>query len=308
MSETATNSEGSGSTVLGGADIPVEAAPAATTGASNTAVADTSTPPAGVTFPDNWKEALDDDLRNDPALSPIQDIPNLVKSFINAQKMVGANKLVKPDKFGSEDDWSTFYKQALDIPESLEMYELEVPKESAFEDGFISQLKEFAYNNNFAPRQMNGLVNWLNDVNQKAIAKQQEDYEAQRTVELDGLKKEWGEAFQKRLTLAKSALREFGDDQVFEWLEQTGLGDDTRLIKLLAAMGETLKEDKIIEDVDSSARTPKELEKEVNTILSDFNHPYHVRNHPNHKAAVEEVQRLFSQMHPVKTQSSGIDI
>ena len=41
--------------------------------------------------------------------------------------------------------------------------------------------------------------------------------------------------------------------------------------------------------------TPAEARKEANKIIADFKHPYHVKDHPNHKAAVEEVTRLFEQ-------------
>ena len=36
----------------------------------------------------NWRESLPEDLKEDPSLKSIQDVPGLAKSFIHAQKMV----------------------------------------------------------------------------------------------------------------------------------------------------------------------------------------------------------------------------
>ena len=54
----------------------------------------TSNPSEPVTQEVNWKESLPDDLRDNPSLKSIQDVPGLAKSFIHAQKMVGADFIV----------------------------------------------------------------------------------------------------------------------------------------------------------------------------------------------------------------------
>src|SRR5687767_2069903 len=62
--------------------------------------APTPTPaPIKIEIPKNWKEALPEDLRNDPNMGPILDLESLTKSFIHSQKMIGRDKIPVPDKF-----------------------------------------------------------------------------------------------------------------------------------------------------------------------------------------------------------------
>ena len=251
-------------------------------------------------FPANWKDMLPEDLKASTALEPIQDIPNLVKSFINAQKMIGSsNKFTKPDQFATDEERVNFFRQVMDVPSKLEEYNVDVPKEANFNDGFITALKELAFNQGMAPNQTNALLKWYADFNNQALAEHEQQVQSRVAEQTEALKKEWGEAFNKRLALAKATAKEFGDEDVFSWLDDSGLGNDTKLIKMLAKIGEVLKEDNVItENLDADAKAPSELQSQINEILSNFSHPYHQQTHPNHQAAVKEVQNMFSRLYP----------
>ena len=41
----------------------------------------------------NWRTELPDDIREHSSLSSIQDVGNLAKSYINAQSMIGRDKI-----------------------------------------------------------------------------------------------------------------------------------------------------------------------------------------------------------------------
>ena len=71
----------------------------------------TSNPSEPVTQEVNWKESLPDDLRDNPSLKSIQDVPGLAKSFIHAQKMVGADKIPVPTEHATKEDWDAVYSK-----------------------------------------------------------------------------------------------------------------------------------------------------------------------------------------------------
>ena len=72
----------------------------------------------------NWRESLPDDLRDDPSLKSIQDVPGLAKSFIHAQKMVGADKIPVPTEHATKEDWDAVYSK-LGRPATPDDYKVE---------------------------------------------------------------------------------------------------------------------------------------------------------------------------------------
>jgi hypothetical protein len=267
----------------------------ATPSAGSTASA---TPPPTVSIPDNWKDALPAEFKDEPSLKAIGDVQTLVKSYIHSQKMVGKNKLTIPDQHATEDDWRQFYHK-IGLPQKFEEYNFEIPKDAQFEDGFVTQLKDQAYKAGILPKQMGQLVDWYSKANNEALKAMEQKQQAEVQERIGSLKQEWGQAFNQKVQMAQRALKATGlGGEVFDWLNETGLGDEPMLIKLFAALGEMVKEDTLGDADVGQALTPKELQGRINEILGDKAHPVHQKTHPNHGAAVEELQTLFKQLHP----------
>jgi hypothetical protein len=251
-----------------------------------------------VSFPDNWKEGIPSEFREDPALKAIADVPTLVKSYLSAQKMVGRDKVVVPGKHATEDDWTSFFRKA-GLPETLEEYEVTVPEGAQFEDGFISEFKETAFKSGMLPRQVNQLLSWYSEANSRAVSEWEQRAAQRQEEQLEALKQEWGQAFNDRVALAKRALNSSGIENVWSWIEDNNKQNDPMMVRLLAKFGEMLGEDKIVgEEAGSGNRTPADVQSEINEILGNPEHPVNVANHPNHQAAVKELQGLFNILHP----------
>jgi hypothetical protein len=250
-----------------------------------------------VTYPDNWKMGLDESLRNDPSLGPVNDIPTLVKNYVNAQKMIGKNKFTVPDQHATPQDWQNVFHK-LGMPGKLEEYQFEVPKNASFDDGFLTEFKKVAFESNILPTQVQKLLGWYNDANQKAVQGFQSTIENKRQAALSDLKKEWGEAYQQKVSLAHEALKISGlGDQVFSWLDSSMLGDDPQMIRLLSALGEKFKEDGLIGDSAPQAVSKSSLQDQLQEIMGNLEHPYFNRRHPNHENAVKQVQHINQLMH-----------
>ena len=76
----------------------------------------------------------------------------------------------------------------------------------------------------------------------------------------------------------------------------TKLGDHPAVIKAFADLASKMGEDKIVQADGPTYLTPKQIDKEIANIPAPGS-AYWDKNHPNHKAAVEEVQALFEQKH-----------
>jgi hypothetical protein len=246
-----------------------------------------------VTFPDNWKQGLEEALRNDPSMGPVNDIQTLAKNYVNAQKLIGKNKIVVPDQHATPEDWKNAF-QKLGLPQKFEEYQFNVPKDASFDDGFLTELKKVAFQNNILPKQVEGLVSWYSEANKKALEGFQQKTETSRQHAVQELKKEWGEAYDRKVAMARHAIQSTGlGEQVFSWLDSTAMGDDPTLIKLLSSLGEKFKEDGIIGEPEATTVSSHALDEQIAEIQGNFEHPYYNRKHPNHLSAVQQMRQLM---------------
>lgn len=256
-------------------------------------------PPAGEAV--DWRASLPDDLKNEESLKVIHDIPGLAKSFIHAQKLVGADKVARPNQHWADEDHQRFY-DSIGRP-ILEKYEITPPKDSKFVDPeWLKELKPIAHKAGVMPKQLEPVLGWF----EQKMSKANEDIEAAKVTEvkqgLEGLKKEWGQAYDQKLSYAHSVLKEHASPELFALLNTTPqLGDNPHVIKLLNAIGEKFYKEDNLPDGGGNPNgklSPGEAQIKVNGIYADPEHPYHKSEHPNHKAAIAEVQLLNDMVYP----------
>jgi len=135
------------------------------------------------------------------------------------------------------------------------------------------------------------LINWMHDGNQNVTAEMQQTQDRS----LEALKTEWGQAFDQKLGQARNALQAYGDDDLVEMLNNTGLGDSPHMIKAFAKIGEGLTEEAALNlgGSQASRNTPAEALSQISEIIGNAAHPYNDENHPGHNAEVDRVARLY---------------
>lgn len=255
-------------------------------------------PPADFKLPDNWRDTLPQDLKDEPALKTVHDFNALVKSFVHAQKTIGADKVVIPGKNATPDDWNMFF-QKVGVPKDSKDFKIELPKDATFDNEFVDSFRDAAHKANLLPNQAQALVNWFNEANSKKMALMSTDQKVENQKQLDSLKAEWGEAFQAKTQQANLALSHFDPKgEIVKALKQAGLQSNATMIRFLASVGEGLKEDGFAGEGGEPPLTPKEATSQLNAIFGNMAHPYFQKDHPGHKAAVDEVQKLMRYKNP----------
>jgi len=251
------------------------------------------TDPAAPALAD-WKAGLPDDLKEDPALGPITDINALAKSYVNAQKMVGADKIQVPSKFAEKHEWNEVF-QKLGLPKELTEYEIKPANGQDVDPAFLNDFKQAAFGEGILPGQAEAIFNWYQGRSGDVEADMVSKAEAQVASEIKNLKEEWGEKFPIKLAASKMVLKQFDKEGKFtEYLGESGLGNDSQLVKFLAHVGESMNEDTFRHDVVSNlGMDAKQAQAKINSIRGDGKHAYHTKDHPEHSRAVDEMARLF---------------
>ena len=85
----------------------------------------TATPVSTGDTPASWKSSISEEFRNDPNIEKFTEIDALAKSYINATRMIGQDKVAVPNKNSTEDQWNEVYSK-LGRPETPDKYSLNV--------------------------------------------------------------------------------------------------------------------------------------------------------------------------------------
>jgi len=248
---------------------------------------------SGGTGTSTWLSALPKELQEDATLKKFNDVQGLAQSYINAQKLIGADKIAIPSKHATEEDWKVVFEK-LGLP-AADKYEVKFADQATIDKKFVDEFKAIAHKNGILPKQAQALADWFSQSNANAENEVVKQRQANLDKEIKELRSEWGKAFDQKLQYANNALQEFADENTLTYLEKTGLANDTKLVRLLSAMGEKLYKEGKIADAGSGApqMTPAEAHKQAMNIIGNPQHPYNVKDHPGHRAAVEEVKGLF---------------
>ena len=240
----------------------------------------------------NFKDLIPESFREEKSLKNFNNMEDFVKSYLHAQKMVGADKIPVPNKHSTDEDWNEVFKR-LGAPGSPDDYKYDF-KDQEMDSQQVQEFNKTAHRLGLLPKQAEGLIKFYNEMNVNNAASQEEAAaQAQMNVEAE-LKKEFGPQFNKRLDQAKRlAVNSLGQDFLENTYLKDGsrLGDNLNVIKAFSDLADKLSEDPIIQGDGTSYMTAKDIEKEI-TELTQEGSAYWDKNHINHQKAVDEVLKL----------------
>lgn len=245
----------------------------------------------------DWLKYLPEDLRDEPSLKLFSDLGTMAKSYVHAQRAVGAQKVPLPGKFATDEDWRNFFQKA-GLPKELKDYGIENPnKEPSEHDAkFFDQFKEQAFKAGILPKQASELLKWYQGYSGQVQTDMVASLRAGQTKALTELKREWGEGYDKELFKAQKALEKFGGKEIMEALDKSELGNDVRFIKMFNNIANLLSEDVLKGEDVPSGKTNREIIDEINKITGDFSGPYHNKTHPNNQRTIEYVNKLWEKV------------
>lgn len=241
----------------------------------------------------NWKDSLPEDLKNEKALESIQDIPGLAKSFIHAQKMVGTDKISIPNKHATDDDWNDVYSK-LGRPSKPEDYQIQINSNSSVDTDALNGFKEAAHKYGLLPKQAEGIINFYDDMTQNYMRDLDAKAEQGRMHAEKALKEEWGPAYDSKVKSVGGVVTKYLNDDFAHMTlsDGTKVGDHPDFIRAFANIASDLGEDKLVTSTGPQYMTPKEIDKQLRELQAEGS-AYWKKNHPNHDAAVQEVQDLM---------------
>lgn len=241
--------------------------------------------------PVSFLDTLPEDLRGDPSLRNFTDAAGLAKSYVHAQRMIGADKIALPGKAATEDDWRPIWSK-LGAPDNAEGYQI---SGEGFAEQELQSFKEQAYAIGLTGQQAQQMATYLEGQAKGGVAAEQAD-QKRIAEEYDAeLRAEFGAAYDQKHDRAAAAGRAMGiDPQVFDDIKLDNglpLGDHPFIIKLFAGLADQLGEDTLEGATTELVKTPEQAAREIAELTAP-NSPYWDKNHPAHETTVQDVLRL----------------
>ena len=265
----------------------------------------------------DWRADLDPSIRDHPSLANFKTPADVAKSYVNAQHLIGKEKIPIPSKDadpmqeGGNQEYNTIYDR-LGRPSDPKAYELpvvegspEITKETA------DEFRALSHKIGLLPHQVKALYLWNQEGAKGQVIAHQEGIQKSLVESEATMRKEMGTAFDANITGAKNLITKFGGQEVMQALDESGLGNNPHIIRMMVKISQQFNEDGNIQlgDTQPNILTPDEANAEIDKIKSDKSGAYwNTVNDKGkkpftdveHKAMVEKVSGLYQMANPQK--------
>lgn len=245
---------------------------------------------------------LPEEFRKEPSLQSFKDVASLAKSYVEAQKLIGAKRIALPGEKASDVEWEAFYNQ-IGRPDTFDKYEVPDVK---MEEGLapdakkLEAVKQHFHKLGLTTKQARGVMEYyMNSVNEGAKGSKAAS-EAQAQAQIQALRQEWGDKFDVNVDIARSVIKKFGGEnheEVLKFLDSSGLGNNAQLVKLMHSIGASVMEDSARRGgggsglpLNDASRAAQEIE--VLKTDADFQKALGDARHVGHRAAVDRWTNL----------------
>ena len=229
------------------------------------------------------------------------DAEAFFKASLSAQKNIGKGTITKLGKDATDEEIFNFRKEALGV--DIENYK--IADEAGFTEG--SNQKELADMLTGLGKESGIPSDMMRKLYDNIQKKQTEMGEVETTNSQNlidagraGLKKEWGDAYQGKVSGIKDYIVETMGEEFFK-TNQNSIGTNFPMLKVLstfigkvdATSGDNNDTFGANGGSGSTGITPAEAQSQINAMRSDPSHPYNDEFHVGHQNAVDKMAKLY---------------
>lgn len=245
-----------------------------------------------------WYDALPEDTRGLIQNKGWKDPVDVINSYSNLEKLLGADKagrgLVLPKEDADASEWGKVYDR-LGRPTSPDGYKLPVPEGDTGEFAKVAAGK--FHELGLTAKQAEALAGWYNEQAGGMTAAAQAQLMQQSEADMATLESEWGQNYDANIEASRRAVREFGfSEQELDAMER-GLGT-ANMMKKFAEIGKRLGESQFVEGKNSGnfGMSPEAARVRISQLKAD---PDWTSKYLNGNAdAKAELERLMKVGYP----------
>lgn len=238
-----------------------------------------------------------------------KDVSEAMNALVHAERMIGSDKILKPQDDWGDADWQKFY-DAKGRPADINGYEIPktLPEGVQIDPAEAKNFFGFARNElGLNKREAAKLLSFHAEM----VARQGQASAQAEAARLEAAKAElqqtFGAAYEERMKLARDGALQFAatDDDRRAILSDPSIGNNPALIRLFANVAKAVADDAIVGRGSGfkSTPTPDEAKAEITRLRADhdFMRVYNgVGTAPETVAAREKMAKLYDSTTPKK--------
>ncbi len=252
------------------------------------------------TLREGWRDTLDEDIREEKCLQTVKNFNGAMRSYVDARKAYGKEKIAIPNEASSDAEWDTFHA-AGGRPETAGDYALARPEElpeEYYSQELATAAQDLFHKIGLNKKQADALFAFNNNNVIAQLATNAQNDELSATELKDKLYSDWGNAFEQKKHLGNVAVEQGtnGDVEFKERLTQK-FGNDPDFIRYSANLGAKFSEAgspdaKTIPTPDDIQTT---IDDEIVKPVYGTDYAKHGFTKAQHQAQVKKVSLLFQE-------------
>lgn len=281
------------------ATAPTPEAPPPAAGSAEEAIYDVENGPPviggadeteGVRIPDKFWDAENKQIKAEDA----------VKSYVNLEKLMHSQDRVTLPTGEDDDEGHERLYSAL-RPESEDQYDFgerpELPPELPYDEEGEQSYRNWAYANGLSPRQAKGLYDGFVKSRIEEHARFAKARQEQLSQLQHSMQREYGQGYQAALNRAKMTMQKYSDPDFVSMLDETGLGNDPRMIRFAERVGKDMSGETRLQGRAEPVEQPADIQAAISSFNAKHEKALFDRSHPDHSRLVSERSRLFEKLY-----------
>ena len=213
----------------------------------------------------------------------------MASSYREIEKLMGGEKLPIPKDPNDKAAWDVVHR-ALGKPESPEGYGLD--KIEGLDKTFAGEAAKAFHDLGLSPKQAQALVEFQTNGVKARMEAAENEFQQTRQLDVNGMKKDWGNQFEPKVEMGRRAATQFGlDNTALESLERA-MGT-RKASEFLVKVGESFAEAPMVHEQAPTpqAMTPETAKVELDRLMKDP--VWTKKNYDGDPAARADMQRLI---------------
>lgn len=278
------------------ADLPPPAPPPQP-GTAEHAVQEVQNAPPEWAIPKYWNAER---YKADPQGYLQEYAQTVSKSYVHAEGLLGGERIPVPKSDDDEDGWNRWYAATgrPDAPDKYEFKRPELPPDLPYDEEEEKFFRNLAHQAGLSKKQTARIYDGV-------VARRLQGHGAYVTSEKQAraqteadLRREHGQQYEGFVSQAKTAIVEFTDPDFRAYLDQTGLGNDPRMIRVFGRVGKALTGDTKLRGSVAPAMTTADAKTAIEQFRAKNAEALYNRDHPQHASVVNESKRLYELAYP----------